>query len=365
MNICMLSAYPPQKGGVPVHTRALAGRLSRRHRVLVLAYGGKRRSEGNITVIPVPVINVKFLRGLSFFIGSMLALRRLCGKEKIAVIHAQYMHPPGTAAALYRRLSKRKVKLFITAHGSDVISLGRKPVAGRLLSWAGNSCDRLVCVSGYLGRLAEEMGVGKYRIKVVQNGLDHKELPKPGKQRLRSELGLEGGKIVTFAGTLNEAKGADIFLVLAEHMLARDRGLRFVLVGDGPERKSLEDFCHSKLISGFVRFAGAKGHEETLKYLKASDVIVVPSRIEGFGMTALEGMALGVPVVASGAGALPEILSGHSITDNLSGTLKKALYERKFRETLVRENRKLAGKLTAERMADETEKLYRAIGKPP
>jgi glycosyltransferase involved in cell wall biosynthesis len=362
MNICMISPYPPQTGGVPVHTEGLVKRLSKKHKVFLITYGGLgRKSSKNVEIIEVPVINVKFLRGLSFFLGALFRLRSVLKNNKIDIIHSQFMHPPGSVASFYRKLGGgRKAKFIVTAHGSDLLSLGRGRLGRWLVRRVGNSCDALVCVSGYLAKTAESLGIGKRKLKVILNGLDDRGLPREGGERLREALRLpRDRKIVTFAGTLTEAKGADIFLLLAEHLQHRRRDVLFVLVGKGPEMKSLREFSERAGLSGSVLFAGPKSHADTLGYIKASDAVVVPSRIEGFGLTALEAARLRVPVVASGAGALSEVMSNRSVTDNIPHTVLKVLDSKKFRDALVSENYKISRRFTLERMCDETERLYR------
>lgn len=360
MNICIISPYPPQTGGVPVHTESLVKKLSKKHKIFLITYGKLgRESSGNIEVIEVPIINIKFLRGLSFFLGALFKLRSVVESSKIDIIHSQFMHPPGTVASFYRKLGGRKITFIVTAHGSDLLSLAGGRFGRRIIKCVGNSCDRLLCVSEYLAKTAEYLGIDRKKISVIYNGISNSGLPKETKESLRKCLRLPDKKIITFAGKLTEAKGADIFLILAEHLSYRMEDLCFVLVGGGPERKSLEHFCEKKGIADSVLFTGPKEHDETLRYMKASDVIVAPSRIEGFGLTALEAMRLGVPVVASPAGALPEILSDLSVTENLPYTVMKILKSRKFRDDVVRKNRKISQRFTLERMCDETESLYR------
>lgn len=366
LGICILSPYPPQTGGVPVHAENLAKALSKNNRIFVITYGRLgRKGAKNMEILEVPVAGVKFLRGLSFFLGSLIMLRRLSRKNRIDVIHSQYMHPMGTAALLYRKFAKNKPKVVVTAHGSDLLRLGQGRISRRLISWIGNSCDSLVCVSEHLKAHAVELGIDKGNIRTIYNGIEKREFPKMGKGDLRKHLKLPPEKkIITFAGSLSDAKGADIFVVLAQHLLEKDGSLFFVLVGGGSDRPWLEKLCRRSGIGGSVLFAGPRSHSETLEYIRASDVLVVPSRVEGFGLTALEGMCLGVPVAASRAGALPEILPEHSLTDNLPKTVMDILHDRKFRERMISENKKRGERFDWKLAGEETEKLYRSLEAP-
>lgn len=361
MNICFLSPYPPQTGGVPVHTRGLINALERRNRITVITYGRMgRKGTDRTRIVEVPVVPVKFLRGLSFFIGAVIQLFLLSRKKGFDVIHAEYMLPLGAAALFYRKIARNKPPVIVTAHGSDLLSLGKSWLSRIFVRWVGNSSDRVICVSRYLSIEAVDLGIHAGKVHVIHNGIDEKDLPRKSKKGLREELKLPDKKsIITFIGSLSEAKGADIFAILAYHFKGRIPDAGFYLVGGGPDMKSLRKYCSKRGISDSVTFTGPLSHDESLKYMKASDVLVIPSRIEGFGLTALEGMSLGIPVAATKSGALSEILCEASLTDNLPGTVKDILTKKSFRSSMVKENKKKASKFSWGKMANETVKLYR------
>lgn len=360
MNICFLSPYPPQTGGVPVHTSGLVRALERRNRITVITYGRVgRKGTKRTRIVEVPVAPVKFLRGLSFFIGAVIQLFLLGRKKGFDVIHAEYMLPLGAAALFYRKFARKKPPVVVTAHGSDLLSLGRGWLSRKFVRWVGNSSDRVICVSRHLSTQAVDMGIRAGKVHVIHNGIDEKDFPRKSRKGLREELSMPEKKIITFIGSLSEAKGADIFLILAYHFKGRIPDAGFYLVGGGPDMKSLRKYCSKRGISDTVTFTGPLSHDESLKYMKASDVLVIPSRIEGFGLTALEGMSLGIPVAASKSGALSEILCESSLTDNLPGTVKDILTKKSFRSSMVKENRNKASKFSWGKMANETVKLYR------
>lgn len=363
MFICLISPYKPQKGGVPVHTENLIKRLENKHKLVLITYGREnRKSSDKLRVIEVPVLNVKFLRGLSFTIGVYFKLRKLNKEHKIDVIHSQYMHPAGTVALLFRKFSKANPKVIVTAHGSDLLRLGQWILTRKMISCIGNKCNKLICVSEYLSRKAQEIGIRKENIKVIYNGIDSKELPKGSKKKYKEELNLPmDKKIITYAGSLIESKGADIFAILASHISGFNKKINFYMVGDGYMREWLKRYRYKKGIKNELVLVGAKNHENTLKYIKSSDILVVPSKIEGFGLSALEAMALEIPVVSEGCGALSEILSRKSITDNYPYTINKILNHAKFREDLKKENKKLSEKFNWEKTANETAKVYRMV----
>jgi len=371
MRICFLAAYPPQQGGVPVHAKRLAEALSEKNEVFVITYGRLgRKSKKNLHVIEVPVIPVRFFRGLSFFIGSLILLPMLTRKRKIDIIHAHYLHPCGTVAVFFRKLSGSGARIVSTAHGSDVLKLGKGIITRKLLSAVGNSCDSVVCVSEYIAKRAKEAGISGSKIRVIHNGIDSGEFPKASKAALRKELGLPPEKkIVCFAGSLSESKGADIFALLAKDLVQKHRrrhhSLFFIMAGGGKLEVWLKNFFRENGMEDSVLLAGPQDHGKALRYIKSSDIVVVPSRVEGFGLTALEGMALGVPVIATPEGSLPEILSGLSISKDMLKTADEVLLKSRFRSSMIKKNRALSGKYTLRLSVNETEKLYESLLRNP
>ncbi len=358
MRICMVTPYPPQTGGVPVHTEGLASMLSEKHDVHVITYGRKGRKSGKIKITEVPVPAVPFLRGLCFFIGAVRALRRLSGKKRFDVIHSHFAHPPGSAASMYMKLWGKGERHVMTLHGSDILRLAGGFFGRRIVRFSASRADRIICVSRHIEEEAKNAGLPGRKLGVVYNGLDSKGLPKASKESLRKKHRLPKGPVVTFCGALTEAKGADIFMLLAEHLARREKDAAFLMVGGGPLEGTLKEKAEKAGIAQRVVFSGRKDHAETLELMKASDAVVVPSRSEGFGLTALEAMAMGVPVAASPTGALREVLYRDSVTDNLPGTVTRMLHERKFRDGIARENRKLSMKFSMEKMLHGTERAY-------
>ncbi|MEM5804815.1 MAG: glycosyltransferase family 4 protein, partial [Candidatus Aenigmatarchaeota archaeon] len=217
MKVCLLSRYPPHKGGIATHAKALAEGLRRRgHDVTLITYGRLGRKEEGMEIIEVPVINLFFLRGLSYFIGAMLALRKL--KRRIDVVHAHPIHPAGTAAVISKKFTDAPV--VITSHGSDLEKWAKKPFGKFLFSRVVNSSDVLICVSNALADLARDTGIDESKIRVVPNGMElPEEIRSAGKALLREKLGLPAGKkIVLYAGMLEEIKNPQEFLLCAERL---------------------------------------------------------------------------------------------------------------------------------------------------
>ncbi len=181
------------------------------------------------------------------------------------------------------------------------------------------AADRIVTGSVAEARdLMRLYGASRNRICVAQPGVDLRVLHPRDTAALRTELGLDGHRVLLFAGRLEPLKGAETLLgALAK--LCEERRFDDVVTlvigedsgdgsADGGERRRLEAVAGNSGLASRVRFLGAVEHENLADYYALADICVVPSRTETFGLVALEAQALGTPVVASAVGGLTEII---------------------------------------------------------
>ena len=189
------------------------------------------------------------------------------------------------------------------------------------------AADRLVTGSVAEARdLMRLYGAPRTRICVAQPGVDLRVMRPRDTPALREELGLEGRRVLLFAGRLEPLKGADTLLAAVARLGADARfdDVVTLVIGEdsgdgsaeGGERRRLEAEAGDRGLESRVRFLGAVEHEDLADYYALADICVVPSRTETFGLVALEAQALGTPVVATAVGGLMEI-----VEDGVTGTL--------------------------------------------
>ena len=131
------------------------------------------------------------------------------------------------------------------------------------------------------------------------------------RQDVRDELGVPPDSVlIGTAARLTAVKAQDDFIRAAQLMLARHPNFRFVLVGEGPEERTLKALARQMGIEGHIVFAG--GRRDVHDLIAAMDVFVLPSLAEGMPMALLEAMALGTPVVATAVGGVPELIAHQS-----------------------------------------------------
>lgn len=306
-------------------------------------------SKNDFKVITYPrFINIPFLRAFCFVLFGFF--RGIL--KDFDIIHAHYAVPQGFLGLLLKYTKRRP--LVITVHGSDITLLSRNPVLRPILGAVLKNADNVIAVSTFLKGEVERLGVPKGRVEVIYGGVTTPE---------KEEAFDPAGRVIAFVGGLVPQKGVDVLIESFKRIKATDTGL--VIVGDGPERKRLE-----ALATGVkdIRFLGRR---EGLKgILTKSDVLVLPSREEGFGLVLLEAMALGTPVVATNVGGIPEIVddgvSGILVEkdnpEQLADAVVKVLEDEELRKTLIEHGRKKAKRFTWEKMGSEVDRVYEDIG---
>lgn len=243
-------------------------------------------------------------------------LRRLLREDRPDVLYVEYV-APGFLPVLTARLAGVN-RVFATVH-QPATPYGRK--ARFLLRAAARLCTAFFCVS----QAAERSWFGDSEVWepgrdvrsrghwTLYTGTDVEAVAAEAAAEgpaLRERLGLTGHPVVGVVGRLRHEKGQDVLLEAMAEVLACVPEARLLVVGDGPDREELGAQAERMGLADKVALAGAQTPEQVYGTYGAMDVLAVPSRFEGFGLVAVEGMAAGLPVVASDVEGLREILEG-------------------------------------------------------
>lgn len=212
------------------------------------------------------------------------ALRRLRKDFPYDLLHAHYAAPAGDAC----RRADRKRPLVISAHGGDVLVLARHYRGGeRTVRRAFKRAGLTLANSRGTGALCLKLGADEVRVVHLGTDLPQKKV----KRRKRPAL-------VTVGNLVARKRHADVLRAL---WLLRDSypELRYVVIGDGPERKTLKRLVKRLELSKRVKLLGALDHEETLKQCWRCSLFVMPSTEEAFGVAYIEAMAGRLPAIGS------------------------------------------------------------------
>jgi len=254
-----------------------------------------------------------------YILATASQLSEIIAAEKIDVIHSHYALPHAVAAHLARDISGRQVRCITTLHGTDVTMVGADPSLKSITRHTLLVSDVVTAVSHFLRKETETIfDVPSGRIYTVYNFVNTAFFNPGMKSQMETDKALsdKGDKaVVLHMSNLRPVKAPlDVIRIFRKLLERVHRPLELWIVGEGPLQGQMRDFAAALGIAGSVRFFGARNEVGPL--LANADLFLLPSDQESFGLAALEAMACGVPVVATRAGGLPEV-----IEDGVSGAL--------------------------------------------
>ncbi len=227
--------------------------------------------------------------------------------HKLDLLHVHYAIPHASAAFLAKQILKEQginIPYITTLHGTDITLVGKEPEFEPTISFAINQSDIVTSVSDSLKRdTYKHFNVTK-EIKVVPNFVCvSKFKTEPGNCK-KAIFAPNGEKILMHISNFRKVKRIQD-IIRIHSIVSKQIPIRLVLIGDGPERSSMERLVRDLGVEESTYFLGKI--KETEKALCSADVYLMTSETESFGVSALEAMAAGVPVVSSNTGGIPEV----------------------------------------------------------
>lgn len=227
--------------------------------------------------------------------------------EKLDVLHVHYAIPHASVAFMAQQILKTKniqIPIITTLHGTDITLLGNDKSIAPVVEFSINASDCVTAVSESLRKETCEYFDVKKDIQVVHNFIDFERFSKLDKNHFKKALAPNGEKILIHISNFRKVKRVEDVIYIFQHV-SKQVDAKLLMIGDGPERSKLEEMCRELSLCHNIRFLGKQEAVEEL--LAISDVFLLPSQSESFGLAALEAMACEVPVVSSNAGGLPEV----------------------------------------------------------
>lgn len=234
----------------------------------------------------------------------------------IDLVHAHYAVPHATAALLARDMARYDPKpaIVTTLHGTDVTLVGLEPAYLRTTQFSIAGSDVVTAVSDYLAQATrEQLGVSR-EIRVIPNAVDSDRFRPRHDPEMRRRYASDEERLLIHVSNFRPVKRVhNVVRVFAR--IANELPARLLMVGDGPDRLTSLQLARDLSVADRVHFLGSFPRVERL--LALTDLFLLPSSKESFGLAALEAMASGVPVVGSSTGGLPEV-----VEDGRSGCLR-------------------------------------------
>ena len=237
--------------------------------------------------------------------------------NQIDLLHVHYAIPHASAAYMAKKILEKQgllIPVITTLHGTDITLVGRDKTFAPVVTFSINESDAITAVSQNLRDETYKHFKIEKDIEVIYNFVDCERFAKKPIDAFRRVIAPHGEKILLHASNFRKLKRVgDVVQIFAE--VIKKVPAKLLFVGDGPERPAAERLSRELGIFDEIRFVGKQ--EQIEEILAISDVFLLTSDYESFGLAALEAMAAGVPVISTNAGGLPEI-NIHGVTGFMS-----------------------------------------------
>lgn len=370
-----ITLYPTYGGSGAVATELGIELAARGHEVHFISYASPFRLRGYhervfYHEVDTTLAHYPLFAHFPYTLALASKQQEVALAHRLDVLHVHYAIPHAVTAWMAREMLKGKhdVKVITTLHGTDITLVGQEESFFAITRFAIEQSDLVTAVSAHLrDETIRAFGCGACDIRVIPNFVNLGEY-RPSTNGDRPQLGPAGHRILTHISNFREVKRVkDVIRVFAR--VRKTMPATLVMVGDGPDRDEAEKEGVALGVGEDVRFLGRL--DSVADILRGSDLFLLPSQTESFGLAALEAMACGAPCIASRAGGLPEV-----IEDGVDGILEppgspEAMSRRAIellrdptRHATMREAAiAKARTFSAERVVPEYEALYREVTK--
>lgn len=291
-------------------------------------------------------------------------------KYKLDVLHVHYAIPHAYAAYMAKQMLKDfgiDIPIVTTLHGTDITLVGSHPVYKPAVEFSINHSDAVTTVSKSLRDDTLRLFNIKKNVEVIYNFIDFKQQEDWSKEDcIRETLAEPGEKILTHVSNLRPVKRVNDVIKIF-HLVQQKIPSKLILVGDGPEKEKADLLANELGVKDKILFLGKS--DEIRKILCLSDLFLLPSETESFGLAALEAMAGKTPVISSNTGGLPEV-NIHGVTGFLSNVgdvedmAKNAIYllqDDKRLETFKQQAFESAHQFSIDKILPKYEKMYKRV----
>ena len=228
--------------------------------------------------------------------------------EKLDLLHVHYAIPHASAAYMAQQILKDQgveIPFITTLHGTDITLVGKDPSFEPVINFSINKSNRVTAVSENLKNETFKLFDIKNKIEVIPNFICLKEYKLDNNEYYKKRFAPNNEKIICHVSNFRKVKRIEDVLIMFEG-ISKEIDVKLILVGDGPERGRLEQIARNSNHMKNIFFLGSL--KSTKEVLNISDLFVLPSSKESFGLSALEAMACEVPVIASDTGGIPEVI---------------------------------------------------------
>jgi len=312
--------YPTFGGSGVVATELGKALADKGHEIHFITYSQPVRLGGSRKNIRYHEVNVSDYPLFLYPPYELVLASKMVGVakyEKLDLLHVHYAIPHASAAIMAKQvLAEEGIHLPVvtTLHGTDITLLGKDASFEPVISFAINKSDAVTAVSQSLRLDTYKLFGINREIEVIPNFINLEKMKFPMRDNLRAEYADADEKILVHISNFRPVKRihevVEVFVGVKEQIKSK-----LVMVGDGPERTRAEQYCREHNMCDQVIFLG--NVKNPMEILSIADLFILPSESESFGLSALEAMAQGVPVISTNTGGLPEV-NRHGVTGMMS-----------------------------------------------
>ncbi|MGB6001155.1 MAG: N-acetyl-alpha-D-glucosaminyl L-malate synthase BshA [Thermoanaerobaculia bacterium] len=304
-----ISCYPTFGGSGIVATELAMALASGGDEVHVISYAMPSRLSfinANLFYHEVVVPHYPLFEYPPYSLALATQIVEVARHQRLDLIHVHYAVPNAVSAVLAREmLLPQPLKVVTTLHGTDITLVGNDPNYLETTRFGILRSDGVTAVSEALREATQkQLGIGTH-IEVVPNFIDPDRYEQAKAQNGARRWGSADEKLLVHISNFRPVKRV-LDVVEVFHRVHREVPSRLLLVGDGPERPKVEQYCRDSGICSAITFIGNLPLVEEV--LVGADLFLLPSETESFGLAALEALSCEVPVIATDVGGLPEVV---------------------------------------------------------
>tara|TARA_Y200000002_G_scaffold289536_1_gene243646 strand:- start:9359 stop:10486 length:1128 start_codon:yes stop_codon:yes gene_type:complete len=307
----------PTFGGSGVVATELGIELSKKgHEIHFITYSQPVRLDALSTNLHYHEVNVPdypLFKYEPYELALSSKLYDVVSKHKIDVLHVHYAIPHAYAAYMAKKILNEngyKIPIITTLHGTDITLVGNHPFYKPAVTFSINKSDIVTCVSKSLMEDTREFFGIKREIKVIPNFIDIAKYESKYNMYEKNFISQGDEKIIVHVSNFRPLKRIVDVLKIFEKVNSSISS-KLIMVGDGPDKKKAKDYLRKNNLKNKVIFLGKTNEVDEI--LCSSDLFLLPSEKESFGLAALEAMALKVPVISTNIGGLKELnINGNS-----------------------------------------------------
>ncbi|MCF6228013.1 MAG: N-acetyl-alpha-D-glucosaminyl L-malate synthase BshA [Planctomycetes bacterium] len=304
--------YPTHGGSGVVATELGSALADRGHSVHVISYAIPFRFQQfrrNLSYHKVEVTAYPLFKYPPYDLALAGTIMEVSQQHGLDIIHAHYAIPHAVSAILARDMLNgegNRMKVITTLHGTDITVIAQQKVFAQVTKYGLARSDGVTSVSAELkSRVQKTVDCSLTDIEVIPNFVDTKQFSPNRCPEMRTQLAEGDEKIVMHVSNYREVKRPlDVIRLFAKSSASIDA--RLIMVGDGPELGKCKELAETLDVSSRVNFIGT--YDAIWEILPQADAFILPSEYESFGLSALEALSCGVPVIASNTGGLPEVI---------------------------------------------------------